>query len=417
MSGLFGMLQERGFVKDASDTEGLSERLGNPLTAYCGYDPTADSLHVGNLLSVMLLAHLQRRDHNVIVIVGGGTGLIGDPSGKSTQRRLLDREQIRRNLESLRVQFDRFLDPSDGKLWVLDNADWLGGLGYLDFLRDVGRHFTVNQLLSHETYRERVGMGGSLSFIEFNYALLQAYDFLHLYREYGCELQVGGADQWFNILSGIGLIRRTTGGKAYGVVSPLLTTGSGRKMGKTEAGAVWLDPAKTSPYDYYQFWVNTEDADVERFLKLFTFLPVDEIRRLCEHDGAELRSAKEFLAYEATSLCHGESAAAEARETAHRLFYGGGAQARETPTLMLDASLLTEGLSVGRLFVLAGLCASGSEAKRLIEQRGASIDGHMLTRADEAVPPHTLSGDALLLRAGKKRYRQVRFTGARAGPA
>jgi tyrosyl-tRNA synthetase len=309
------VLRERGYIHQVSDEAGLRSALERPTTVYCGYDPTRDSLQVGNLVSIMMLAHLQRAGHRPIALIGGGTALIGDPSGKTEMREMLTMEQIRHNARALHDQFGRFLSFGCGRALMLNNADWLSELRYIPFLRDIGRHFSVNQLLQHETYRERLA-GGGLNFIELNYALLQAYDFLHLFREHGCLLQIGGSDQWFNILAGVELIRRVEGHEAFALVSPLVNTASGAKMGKTEAGAVWLDAKRTSPYEFYQYWINTEDADVERFLKLFTFLPLDEIAELAKLEGADLRRAKEVLAFEATKLSHGEAAAQAAQAAA-----------------------------------------------------------------------------------------------------
>ncbi len=405
MHRVLDVLHERGFIKDISDEAGLRQALAQPLTAYCGFDPTAPSLHVGHLLQIMVLAHLQRAGHQPIAVVGGGTGMVGDPTGKTAQRQMLTIETVRWNAERIHDQLNRFMDFSDGNALMVNNADWLLNLGYIEFLRNVGRRFSVNQMLQHETYRERVA-GDGLNFVEFNYVLLQAYDYLHLFQELGCRLQIGGADQWFNILAGVDLIRRVTGEQAYAFVTPLLTTASGAKMGKTESGAVWLDPTLTTPYDYYQYWVNTEDDDVERFLKLFTFLPMDEILRLSQLEGAELRTAKETLALEATWLCHGEDAAREALAASRALFAGEG-DLSGAPTSVVPAADLAAGIPASVLFVLAGLCDSRSQAKRLIEQGGAAINGDRVGQPDERIDDRWLQDGQMLLRAGKKRYRRV----------
>jgi tyrosyl-tRNA synthetase len=399
-------LKQRGFVQETSDDDSLRALLRREsIRPYCGYDATATSLHVGSLLSIMLMANLQLAGHRPIILMGGGTTRIGDPSGKAAGRALLSQEQIAQNLAGIRQQFGRFLDFSSGGATMVDNADWLLGLNYIDFLRDIGRHFTVNRLLQHETYKQRVRDDG-LSFIEFNYVLLQAYDFLHLWREFGCVLQLGGSDQWFNILSGIDLIRRTTGGQAFGLVSPLIQTSSGGKMGKTERGAVWLDAELTSPFAYYQFWRNTEDADVVRFLRLFTFVPIDEIERLAELEGAELRHAKQVLALEATSLCHGP-AAAEAARSASLAAFGGQGEEALLPTVTFARQRLSSGVTAAQLLVEAGMCASRGAAKRLIEQGGASINDQRLQRADELIDGAWLTRETLLIRTGKKRVMRM----------
>jgi tyrosyl-tRNA synthetase len=405
--GVFDTLKERGFVFLVSDEEQLRAALeAGSVSAYCGYDPTAPSLHMGNLVSIMMLAHLQRAGHRPIVVVGGGTGMIGDPTDKTEMRRLLIAEDIAHNMEGLRPQFGRYLRfQGDHAAIMVNNADWLLPLGYLEFLRDIGRHFTVNQLLQHSTYRERVE-SGSLNFIEVNYVLLQAYDYLHLHREFGCTLQVGGADQWFNILAGAELIRRVEGGEAFGLVAPLITTASGDKMGKTAAGAVWLDPALTSPYEYYQYWINTADADVERFLALFTFLPMEEIRELGRLEGADLRRAKEVLAYEATKLTHGEEAAEDAQATSRALF-GGDGESQGAPTTLLLAPRLAAGVELTDLLVETGLAPSKRAARDLIRQGGAYVNGERVEASDSIIGEQHFQDGAVLLRAGKKRFHRI----------
>ena len=294
MKNVYDVLVERGFIEQVSDEAGVRAVVEEPITCYIGFDPSASSFHVGNLVPIMALAHMQHHGHRPITIVGGGTGMIGDPSGKTEMRKMLTREQIEANVQAQKTQLACYLDFEGGKALILNNADWLTKLNYIEFLRDIGRHFSVNRMLAAEAYRVRLETG--LSFIEFNYMLLQAYDFLHLYREYGCVLQMGGSDQWGNILAGVDLTRRVEGATVYASVFPLITTSSGAKMGKTEAGAVWLDRERVSPYEYYQFWINTEDPDVERFLALFTFLPMDRVKELGRLQGADLREAKEVLA-------------------------------------------------------------------------------------------------------------------------
>lgn len=405
-TNVFDVLTERGFIEQASDADGVRAACERPITCYIGFDPSASSFHVGNLVSIMVLAHMQRHGHRPIGLVGGGTGMVGDPSGKDEMRRLLTVEQIDANLVTLKGQMARLIDFSEGQALMLNNADWLRPLNYLEFLRDVGRHFSVNRMLAAEAYRTRYDSDGGLNFLEFNYMLLQSYDFLHLYREYGCVLQMGGNDQWGNILAGADLIRRIDGGQAYGATTPLVTTSSGAKMGKTAAGAVWLDPEQVSPYEYYQFWINTEDADVERFLALFTFLSMDRVRELGRLTGSELRGAKEVLAAEATQILHGEEAAREARETSRRLF-GGGAASAAVPTTELEAESLAAGILAPALFQQVGLCRSRSEARRLIQQGGAYVNDVAVGSVDDVITPANLADGAILLRAGKKRYHRV----------
>jgi tyrosyl-tRNA synthetase len=403
MESGFDLLVERGFVHQSSNDQGLRAALAKPLTLYCGYDPTANSLTVGHLVPIMMLAHLQRAGHRPIALVGGGTTMVGDPTGKTEARVMMTLEQIRTNQEAIKGQLAQYLDFSEDRAIMLNNADWLLKLGYIDFLREIGRHFSVNQILQHETYRERL-QGSGLSFIEMNYVLLQAYDFLHLYREYGCTLQVGGSDQWFNILAGAELIRRADGGEAYALVAPLITTASGAKMGKTEAGAVWLSPERTTPYAFYQFWVNTEDADVGRFLGYFTFFPADEIKRLASLQGAELRAAKEILAFEVTRIVHGERAATEAQQAARALFGGDGGSLEHVPTTTLTAGQLDAGIDVVELLVLGALANSKSSARQLIRQGGVSLGEERVDAPDLKVTRDRLGEQGVLVRAGKKRF-------------
>jgi tyrosyl-tRNA synthetase len=400
------VLRERGFVQQVSNEPALRAALDRPITLYCGYDPTRDSLQVGNLISIMMLAHLQRGGHRPIALIGGGTTMIGDPSGKTQMREMLTQQQIEQNGLHLRQQFARYLDFSADRALMLNNADWLLRLEYVPFLREIGRHFSVNQLLQHETYRERLS-GGGLNFIELNYALLQAYDFLHLYRECDCVLQVGGTDQWFNILAGVELVRREAGREVFALVSPLISTTSGAKMGKTEAGAVWLDPTRTSPYEFYQYWINTEDSDVERFLKLFTFLPLDEIQRLAALTGADIRRAKEVLAFEATRLTHGEAAAEQAQKEARALFGGGSDDLRGLPTTVLRLSRLDAGLDIVDALVETGLAASRTTAKAQLQAGGVYVNGERIDRTDRRLSSSDLVDGQILVRRGKKEYRRI----------
>jgi tyrosyl-tRNA synthetase len=384
-------LKARGFVAQISDEPGLRRALdAGQVTLYQGFDPTATSLHTGNLVGIMALAHFQRAGHRPIAVIGGGTGMIGDPSGKTSERPLLSLEVIKRNLEGIRPQFARILDFTDNRALLVNNADWLRQLKFIDFVRDVGRHFTVNQLMQHGTYWERF-QEGSFSFVALNYALVQAYDFLHLYRELGCTLQIGGNDQWFNILAGRDLIRRATGGEAFALTTPLVTSTAGEKLGKTAGNAVWLDAEQTSPFDYFQYWRNTEDEDVGRYLRMFTFLPLREIDGLERLSGADINQAKEKLALEATRIAHGDAAAEGALETAHARFRGQGADAG--PSLAVR-----EPRRVGELALEAGLVNSLSDAKRLIRQDGIRLGGKAVER-DRVVEPGELP---LLLSVGKR---------------
>ncbi len=404
----FDVLCERGFVKDHTDADALRRALERPITFYAGFDPTAPSLTVGHLVPVMAMAHLARHGHRPIVVVGGGTALVGDPSGKTATRAVLTPEEVRANMVPIREQLGRYFSFENGRALLLDNAEWLLPLRYIEFLRDIGRHFNVNQMLHAETYRQRIGSEAGLNFVEFNYMIVQAYDFLYLYRNYDCVLQLGGSDQWGNIIAGVELIRKVEGGTAHGLTCPLITTASGAKMGKTEAGAVWLDPARTSPYEYYQFWINTEDPDVERFLALFTFLPMDEVRALGRLRDAAIREAKERLAFEATALTHGEAAAREAQAAARALFRGeAAAPLAAVPTTTIPTAELAAGLRAAELLVRTGLCASMGEARRLIQQGGAYANDRPIARPDALFTLDDLRDGGLLLRKGKKQYHRV----------
>ncbi len=403
---VFDVLLERGFIEQVSDAEGVRAAVERPITCYVGFDPSASSFHVGNLVPIMALAHMQRHGHRPIAVIGGGTGMVGDPSGKTEMRKLLSVAEIDANLARLKAQMANLLDFSEGRAFMVNNADWLRPLHYLEFLRDIGRHFSVNRMLAAEAYRTRYESEMGLNFLEFNYMLLQAYDFLHLFREYGCMLQAGGNDQWGNILAGVDLVRRVEGKQAYAITYPLVTTASGAKMGKTAEGAVWLDPELVSPYEYYQYWINTEDADVERFLAIFTFLPMEQVRKLGQLTGADIRRAKEVLAFEATKILHGEVAAVQAREASRKLFAGEGVT-EAVPTTELDAAALAAGIPAPELFQQVGLCRSRSEARRLIEQGGAYINDTAVGSVDELITGDYLSDGAILLRAGKKRYHRI----------
>ena len=395
-------LRERGFVQQVTHEDELRARLNaGPVTVYAGFDPTASSLHVGHLLPIFCLAWLQRMGHRVIAVVGGGTGRIGDPSGKTEMRNLLDDAAIEANVVAIRAQIERYLDLSDPSRGVLvDNASWLLGLGYVSFLRDIGRHFSVNRMLAAEAYKARLERG--LSFIEFNYQILQAYDFLVLARTEGCTLQIGGDDQWGNIVAGVDLIRRVDGTPAFGLTLPLLTTASGAKMGKTASGAVWLDAERFSAFDFHQYWLNVDDADVGRLLRMFTFLPMEEVRRLEALVGADVREAKRVLAREATTLCHGAAAAAAA-EAAGRAMVAGEADA-DLPTHVVDRAELDAGqLRVTSALVSAGVCASRGEAKRLLAGGGGRLNGARIDGDDRVLGAADFVGGGAVVRVGKKR--------------
>jgi tyrosyl-tRNA synthetase len=403
-------MMQRGFLADCTDYQGLDEALmKGAAPAYVGYDATAKSLHVGHLVNIMMLRWLQKCGGKPITLMGGGTTKVGDPSFRSDERPLLTPEAIDDNIEGIRQVFARYLDYGDGPsdALMLNNAEWLDNLNYLDFLRDIGRHFSINRMLSFESVKSRLDREQSLSFLEFNYMILQAYDFMELHRRYGCILQMGGSDQWGNIVNGIDLTRRVIDGEVYGLTSPLLTTSDGKKMGKSAGGAVWLNGDMLSPYEFWQFWRNCTDADVGRFLKLYTELPVDECDRLGALAGSEINEAKVRLANEVTGLLHGEEAARNAEATAREVFEKGGV-GDDLPTLTLSAADVGDGVSIVQLLVKSGLAGSGKEAKRLIAENGARIDDQPLTDAGLMLDAGALSSP-IKLSAGKKRHALVQI--------
>ncbi|TYP83515.1 tyrosyl-tRNA synthetase [Maritimibacter alkaliphilus HTCC2654] len=407
-SDFMRVMIERGYLADCTDYQALDEALTNGVvTAYIGYDATAKSLHVGHLLNIMMLRWLQKTGHKPITLMGGGTTKVGDPSFRSDERPLLGPEQIDANIDGMKQVFAKYLSYGDGEsdALMLNNAEWLDGLNYLEFLRDIGRHFSVNRMLSFESVKSRLDREQSLSFLEFNYMILQAYDFLELNRRYGCTLQMGGSDQWGNIVNGIDLTRRVLDHEIYGLTSPLLTTSDGKKMGKSQGGAMWLNADMLSPYEFWQFWRNTTDADVGRFLKLYTELSVEECERLAALPGNRINEAKIVLANEVTTLCHGAEAAAAAEATAREVFEKGGA-GDDLPTLTLTADEIGDGISITQLITRSGLAKTGKEAKRLIADKGAKLNdadvtdaGLMITAADLDAP--------IKLSAGKKRHALV----------
>ena len=402
---LYQTLQERGFVAQCTNEEGLSHLLSQPATlGYIGYDPTATSLHVGHLLPIICLIHLQRAGHVPVVLVGGGTGLIGDPSGRTEMRNFLTLDKLQENVDAIKNQLSRFLDFDRAKM--VNNADWLLKLNYLEFLRDVGRHFSVNRMLAAESVKNRLERG--MNFIEFNYSLLQAYDFMHLAKHYNCRLQLGGNDQWGNIVAGVDLARRMLDVEVYGLTMPLLTTAGGAKMGKTASGAVWLDAQRTPVYDFYQFWVNTADEDVIRFLKFFTFLEMSKIDDLARLEGAQLREAKQILAWEVCALVHGAASADEARAAAQAAFGGKGGDPNSMPTTIVDSQRLEQGIPAFMLLYESGLAKSSSEARRLISQGGAYIGEEKINTFDQLIDLSQLQADgAIWLRAGKKKHHRI----------
>ncbi len=401
-------ITQRGFLADCTDLEGLDEKFrAGTVTGYIGFDLTATSLHIGNLVQIMLLRWMQKTGHRPITLMGGGTTKVGDPSGKDEMRKILSVEQINANAEGIRQVFSNFITYGDGPTDspLVNNADWLDKLGYIDFLRDIGKHFTINRLLAFESVKSRLDREQALSFIEFNYMLLQAYDFLELNRRYGCILQMGGSDQWGNIVSGADLIRRVVARDAYGLTTPLVTRSDGKKMGKSADGAIWLNEDMMPAYGFWQWWRNVDDADVGKFLRMFTELPIDECDRLGALEGSEINEAKVRLANEVTTLLHGADAAAAAEETAREVFEKGGV-GDDLPTLALSSDDLGDGISVVQLLVRSGLVGSGKEAKRLIAENGARMNDAPLTDAGTFITASELS-EPIKLSAGKKRHALV----------
>ena len=444
---LLDVLKERGFIEQTTHEEELKNYLETETaTCYIGFDPTASSLHVGSLVPIMSLAHMQRHGHRPIALVGGGTGLVGDPSGKTEMRQLLTPEMVDQNAIGIKKQLSRFLDFKEDKALMVNNADWLTKLEYIPFLRDIGRHFSVNRMIKAESYKMRLESEEGLNFIEFNYMLLQAYDFLELFDHYECRLQMGGSDQWGNIVAGIDLVRKVRQETVFGITFPLITTSSGAKMGKTAEGAVWLDPERTSPYDYYQYWINTDDRDVARFMALFTFLPMEEIRDVEKLSGADLNNAKVILAFEATRIAHGKQEALKAYYAAQRMFgvrivpeeilpsssvprdvsennnlsNTSGDSSLDSEKLAMEAldsipqshieeGQFKDGIPAFKLYHQVGLADSGSAARRLIEQGGAYVNGRRIESYDYLLTADDVVDLEILLRAGKKRYHKVKI--------
>jgi len=405
MRNVYDVLAERGYVEQATHEDEIRELLGKEsVTFYIGFDPTADSLHVGHFIQVMVMMHMQQAGHKPIALIGGGTAMVGDPSGRTDMRQMLTMEQIRKNSESFKKQFSRFIDFGEGKAIMVNNADWLLNLNYVEFLRDIGRHFSVNRMLAAECFKNRLEKG--LSFLEFNYMLMQSYDFLELYRLHNCKLQLGGNDQWSNIISGVDLVRRSENAATYGLTFKLLVTSEGNKMGKTQSGAVWLDPSKTTPYDFYQYWRNIDDPDVKNCLSLLTFIPMDEVNRLGALQGAEINHAKEVLAYEVTKLVHGQDEADKAQAAAKALF-GAGGDSESIPTTEFNKSDFDKGIDIIALLSQTGLISSNSEGRRLIQQGGIYMEDAQVTDFARVVTSADLKDGKLLIRKGKKVYHQV----------
>ena len=406
MEHILDILKERGFLAQMTFEDELYEQLKKPTTFYVGFDPTADSLHIGHYIPIMAMAHMQRAGHKPIALMGGGTAMIGDPSGKTDMRKMLTVETIDHNVECIRQQMSRFLDFSDGKALIVNNGDWLRHLNFIDFMRDIGSQFSVNRMLTAECYKARMATENGLSFLEFTYMLMQSYDFLELFHRYGCRLEMGGNDQWSNMLGGADLVRKKENEKAFACTFQLLLTHDGRKMGKTEAGALWLDPAKTSPYNFYQYWRNVDDKDVEKCLALLTFLPMDEVRRLGALKDAEINEAKKVLAYEVTKLVHGEEEAVKAAEAAEALF-GGGASASNVPTLEISEDEWSQDSRISTLLVRLGLCKSQSDARKQIEQNAVSVNDLKISDPAAVLSKDQLGENGAMLKKGKKGFCRI----------
>ncbi|WP_054743262.1 tyrosine--tRNA ligase [Cellulosilyticum ruminicola] len=405
MRNVYDVLLERGFIEQTTHEKEIRELLEKEkISFYIGFDPTADSLHVGHFVTVMAMAHMQQAGHRPIALFGGGTAMIGDPTGKSDMRKMMTVETIDHNVECFKKQMSRFISFDDDKALMVNNADWLRDLNYIEFLRDIGVHFSVNRMLTFECYKQRLERG--LTFLEFNYMLMQSYDFLELYRRYNCKLQLGGNDQWANILGGVELVRKLHGDQSFGMTFSLLTNSEGKKMGKTENGAVWLDPEKTSPYDFYQYWRNVGDADVKRCLSLLTFIPMDEIETITNVEGAAINTAKERLAFEVTKIVHGEEEAVKAQTAAKALFMG-GAHGGSIPTTEMSQADFAEGMDILTLLQNTKLVPSRSEGRRLVTQGGVKLDGTAVTDPAAMITVDSFKENELLIQKGKKVFHKV----------
>ncbi len=404
---VFDELKERGLLAQLTDEEEIKELINNgKATFYIGFDPTADSLHVGHFMALCLMKRLQMAGNKPIALIGGGTAMIGDPSGRTDMRSMMTKETIQHNCDCFKKQMEKFIDFSDGKAIMVNNADWLLDLNYVDVLREVGAHFSVNRMLTAECYKQRMEKG--LSFLEFNYMIMQSYDFYALYQKYGCNMQFGGDDQWSNMLGGTELIRRKLGKDAYAMTITLLLNSEGKKMGKTQKGAVWLDPNKTTPFEFYQYWRNVADADVLKCIRMLTFLPMEEIRKMDSWEGSQLNQAKEILAFELTKLVHGEEEATKAQESSRALFSAGNAE--NMPTVQLtDDNFVDGAIDICGVLVAAGLATSRSEARRNVEQGGVTVDGEKVTDVKTTYEPGKFAGDGVVVKRGKKNFKKVTY--------
>ena len=400
------LLKERGFIAQMTFEDELYEQLKNPTTFYVGFDPTADSLHIGHYIPIMAMAHMQRAGHRPIALMGGGTAMIGDPSGKTDMRKMMTVETIDNNVAHIKQQMSRFLDFSDGKAIIANNGDWLRSLNFIEFMRDIGSMFSVNKMLTAECYKARMATDNGLSFLEFTYMLMQSYDFLELFKKYGCRLEMGGNDQWSNMLGGADLIRRKERESAFACTFQLLLTHDGRKMGKTEKGALWLDPQKCSPYDFYQYWRNVDDADVLKCIRMLTFLPMDQIEEMDRWEGAQLNRAKEILAYELTELVHGKEEADKAMEAAKSIFVGGGTSENMPTTVLTDRDFENGRIGVLTLLVKCGLAGSNGEARKLVQGGGVSVNGEKVEDFRQMLGKSAFE-QACIIKKGKKTFHKV----------
>lgn len=407
MKNVFDVLQERGFIAQITHEDEVKKLLNEKkVTFYIGFDPTADSLHVGHFLQLMVMAHMQQHGHRPIALIGGGTAMVGDPTGKNDMRKMMTKEIIEHNSNCFKTQISKFIDFSDDKAIMVDNSDWLLDLNYVEFLRNVGVHFSVNRMLTAECFKSRMEKG--LTFLEFNYMLMQSYDFLVLNKKYHCQMQLGGDDQWSNILGGLELVRKCESKSVYGMTFTLLTTSEGKKMGKTEGGAIWLDPEKTSPYEFYQYWRNVSDNDVERCLALLTFLPMEEVKRLGALKDAQINEAKAVLAFEVTKIVHGDTEALKAKEAAEAIF-GGKGKSDNIPSVEISSAELEPGLKITDLLVIAGLTPSKSEARRAVQQGGVSLNENKVDSIEYVVGKSDLIDDQMMLQRGKKNFVRIKL--------
>ena len=408
MKNVFDILTERGYIKQTTHETEIKELLEKEkISFYIGFDPTADSLHIGHFIAMMFMSHMQQAGHRPIALVGGATALIGDPSGRTDMRQMLTKEDIDKNVAAIKRQLEKLIDFKDDKALLVNNADWLSELNYIDFIRDIGSCFSVNRMLSAECFKQRLEKG--LSFLEFNYMIMQAYDFLVLNNEYDCKMQLGGDDQWSNMIAGMDLVRRKSSDQVFAMTCTLLTNSEGQKMGKTAKGALWLDPKKATPYEFYQYWRNVDDSDVNKCLRLLTFIPMDEVNRLSALEGAEINKAKEILAFEVTKLIHGEEEAGKSQDAARALFEG-GEKAESIPSTELPKSKFEDGIGLLNLLTELRLTKSNGEARRLVEQNGISINGETLTDVKKQITIEDFENSEMMIKKGKKVYHLVKIS-------